>query len=153
MDNLKEELSEDTFGSPGRIKEYKILLYFGLGMLAIGGPLLFLKENWMIIGSVLVFIGLMCAVSGWLGLKEEKTKYGIKRKSTTTGFLALILGILSVFLSNGPYISLIIGPLAIILGIKSIKEGDNEYGSAGGICGAIGFIINLYVMFLFTFFT
>ncbi len=152
MKDDKIELSEDTFGSPGRVREYRILLYVGLGMLVVGGPILFLEENWMIIGIVLAFIGLMCVVSGWLGLGEEKKKYGIKRKSTIAGIGALILGILSVFLSNGLYLSVILGPLAIIFAIKAVKDGDNEYGLAGGICGAIGLITNLYVTFLFTFF-
>jgi hypothetical protein len=144
------ELDEDTFGSPRRIRTYKILLYVGLGLLIAGGILLPLGENLMIWGIVLVFIGLMCAVSGWLGLREEKKKYGLKRKSTTAGIGALALGVASVFLSNGPYISIILGILAIILAIKAVKEGDNEYGLAGGICGAIGIIVNFYVMFLLT---
>jgi len=142
------EIGEDTFGNPGRIREYKILLYIGLGMLAVGGPFLFFGETWMIIGIMLLFFGLMCAVSGWLGLGEEKKKYGVKRKSTPAGIAAMILGIACAFVSGRPYVSLILGPLAIICAIKAVKDGDNEYGLAGGICGVIGIIINLYVMFL-----
>ena len=93
----------------------------------------------------------MCALSGWLGLREEKKKAGIKRKSTTAGVAALILGIISVLLSSGPYLSIFLGVFAIILAIKAVKDGDNEYGLAGGICGAIGLIVNLYVMVLFSF--
>lgn len=140
-----------TFGSPGRIQEYTILLRVGLGVLIAGGILFLFGENWMIGGIALLFIGLMCAISGCLGLGEERKKYGMKQKSTTAGIGALIFGILSVFLSSGPYISIILGIFAITLAIKAVKDGDNEYGLAGGICGTIGLIVNLYVMSLFTF--
>lgn len=145
------ELKKETFGSLGRVREYKILLCVGLGMLTIGGLLFLFGDN--SVGIVLLFIGLMCALSGWLGLGEEKKKYGIKRKSTITGIAALITGILSVFASTVPYISIVLGVLAILLGVKAVRDGDNEYGLVGGICGAIGLIVNLYIMFLFTFFT
>jgi len=144
-------LSEDTFGNPGRIREYKILGYIGLGMLAFGGPLLFFEEPYMILGVILAFIGLMCAVSGWMGVAEEKKKYGVKRKSTPAGLAALFLGIGSVFLSSGPYISIVLGAVAIICAVIAVKKGDNEYGAAGGISGAIGIIINTYVMILLGF--
>lgn len=142
------ELDESHFGSPGRMKEYKLLSYIGLSLLIIGGLLFLFKEIWSVIGVVLIFIGLMCIVGGGLGLHEEKKKQGIKRKSTTFGIVALILGMASVFLSNRPYVAIILGLIAIIFAIKSVKEGDNEYGLAGGICGLIGIIVNLYVWIL-----
>ena len=146
-----KKAEERTFGSLGRIWEYTVLLYVGLVMFLAGCILFLFGENWMIAGIALTFIGLMCYVSGFLGLKEERKKQGMKKKSTFAGIGALILGIISVFLSSGPYISIILGIIAIILAIKAVKDGDNEYGLAGGICGAIGLIVNLYVMSLFTF--
>jgi len=146
------ELGEDTFGNRGRVREYKILFYLGLGMLAVGVPLLFFGNTGFVAGILLIFFGLMCAITGWLGLGEEKKKFGVKRKSTTAGIAALIFGIISVFASSRPYLSLIAGPVAIILAYKSVKDGDNEYGLAGGICGVIGIIVNIFVMILFNFF-
>jgi len=146
------ELDERYFGSRGRLKEYKLLLYFGLVLLIIGGLLSLFKELWTIIGIALIFIGLMCAIGGGLGTHEEKKKQGLKRKTTIFGIIALILGVSGVFLSNRPYVTIILGVIAIIFAIKSVKEGDNEYGLAGGICGLIGIIVNLYIWALFEFF-
>ena len=157
------EMDAGYFGSPGQMKEYKILLYVGLGMLVVGAPLTSLgffnnmniegTETPAVIGVVLLGIGIMCAVSGWLGLREEKQKYGVKRKSTPAGILALVFGILSVFIPQAFPLPFIFGALAIILAYRSVKQGDNVYGRAGGICGVAGIIVELYVWSLFTFFS
>jgi Mg2+/citrate symporter len=156
------ELNENYFGSRGKVREYKILFYLGLGMIIAGGPLTSLgffnnmniegTETPSVIGIVLLGIGALCIVSGWLGLREEKQKYGIKRKSTWEGNLALVFGILSVFIPQAFPLPFIFGILAIILAYKSVKQGDNVYGSAGGICGMAGIIVELYVWILFMFF-
>lgn len=140
------------FGSPRHIKEYNIIVYAGIIMLITGGILFLFKEIYRIIAIVLLFIGLLCVVAGYLGLAEEKKKFGIKRKSTTSGIFALIFGVISVFTSNRPYLPIILGIIAIIFSIKAVKNGDNEYGIAGGISGLIGIIISLYVSILFLFF-
>ena len=157
------ELDESYFGSPGQMREYKILLYVGLGMLLIGAPLTSLgfvnnmniegTEAPAVIGVVLLGIGSMCAISGWLGLREEKQKYGVKRKSTPAGNLAVVFGILSVFIPQAFPLPFLFGSLAVILSYMAVKQGDNVYGRAGGIAGAVGIIVELYVWSLFTFFS
>ena len=156
------ELDENYFGSKKQRKEYKILLYIGFGVICISAPLASIgfynnlnikgTDILSIIGSVLLFIGSMCAVSGWLGLREERKKYGIKRVSTPTGVAALIFGILSVFLPQAYPFPFILGEISIVFAYKSVKQGDNVYGRVGGICGAVGIIVGLYVWILFTFF-
>lgn len=152
MKKKQQTLTDEYFGNPSRIREYQILFYIGLILMLVGIPPLFFSENWVIFGIVLIFIGMMCLIAGFLGKKEENKKAGIKRKSTAIGNNALFLGIISVIISSRPYFALIFGAIAIILSIKSIRNGDNECGPAGGIAGAIGVIVNLYVTILFTFF-
>lgn len=145
------DVNESYFGTPDRVKLYKNLSLLGFILLSIGIPLIFFKDIWTIIGVSLSFIGLMCVVSGILGLQEEKKKTGMKIKSTSFGVMALIFGIGSVFVSNRPYLALILGAIAIILAIKAVKEKDNLYGLAGGICGVIGIVVNIYVWALLEF--
>ena len=152
MNKKQKNLSDDYFGSAKKLREYHILFNLGLIMMLIGVPFLFLPGNWIVPGIVLIFIGFICLITGWLGKREETQKAGMKRISTGFGKAAFAFGVLSVFVSNGPYIALIFGVLAIILSYKSIKKGDNEYGLAGGLSGVIGIIVNLYVTVLFTYF-
>jgi hypothetical protein len=148
----REKIENDYFGDPARLREYHILFSIGLIMLIVGIPFLFLQGNWIIPGVVLMFIGFICFLSGWLGKKEETKKSGVKRVSTSVGKTAFFFGIMSVFVSNGPYLSLILGSIAIICSVKAKREGDNEYGITGGIAGIIGIIVNLYVTVLFALF-
>lgn len=160
---MLDSIDESYFGSPKQLREYKILFYLGLGMIIIGAPLASLgfsnnmniegSEIPSVIGMALLGIGVICAVSGWLGIREERKKYGLKRIHTIEGDLALTFGILSVFLPQHPPLPFIFGAIAIILAYVSIKKGDNVYGGAGGICGAAGIIVELYVLILFTFFS
>jgi len=153
---------ESYFGSIKQNREYKFLLYLGLGMLIIGAPItsIGLYNNMniegtqipLVIGLVLLSIGLIFAITGWLGLREEKKKRGLKRISTIEGNLALIFGIISVFIPQAFPLPFIFGSLAILLSYISLRKGDNVYGSAGGICGVAGIIVELYVWLLFTFF-
>lgn len=152
MTYVKDDSADEYFGNPSRIREYQMLFYIGLILMLVGIPSLFFSGNWVILGIVLIFIGLMSLVAGFLGKKEEIKKTGIKRKSTAFGNNALFLGIISVLISSRPYFALIFGVIAIILSVKSIRNGDNECGPAGGIAGAIGVMVNLYVTVLFTFF-
>jgi len=157
------QLDKSYFGSPKQRSEYKILLYLGLGMIIIGAPLASLgfynnmniegTEIPSVIGMALLGIGAMCAVSGWLGIREEKKKYGLKRVSTIEGNLALAFGITSVFIPQAFPFPFVFGTLAIILSYVSLKKGDNVYGGAGCICGIAGIIVELYVWILFTFYT
>ena len=162
------ELDEGYFGSPKQWREYKILFYLGLVMMITGMPLTSLgwyneiffnnmkiggTEIPSVISMALLGIGAMCAVAGWLGLREERQKYGIKRVSTTTGCIALVFGILSVFIPQAFPLPFAFGGIAIVLAYISVKQGDNVYGSAGGMCGAAGIIVELYVWILFTFFS
>ncbi|MCD6236720.1 MAG: hypothetical protein J7K13_02055 [Thermoplasmata archaeon] len=156
------ELDESYFGSPKQRMEYKILFYLGLGMLAFGIPLISLglygdlriegTDILSVMGMVLIGLGSICALPGWLGLREEKQKYGIKRKSTLAGSSSLGFGILSVFTPHAFPLPFIFGTLAIIFSYKAIKQGDNVYGHAGGMCGVIGIIVELYIWILFTVF-
>jgi len=143
---------EAYFGSPSRIRQYRVLLYIGLALLLVGGILFIFEEVYKVAGIVTLFIGLMCAVAGALGIGEEKKKQGVKIKSTPSGIIALIFGVIGVFLSNRAYLGIILGIIAIIFAVISVKKGDNQYGLAGGICGIIGIVINIYVGFLFTYF-
>jgi len=150
--DVKRTPEEKTRVARGRVLEYRILLYLGLGMLVIGGLAFLFGETGMFIGIILVFFGLMCAVSGWLGLQEEKKKASRERKTTITGIGALILGIVSVFAASGPYLSIVLGVGAILLAVTAVRAGDTEYGLAGGICGGIGIVVNLYVLSLVVWF-
>ena len=152
MNKNQSNSTDKYFGDPKRLQEYQILFYLGLIMMLIGIPFLFLSENWIILGVILLFMGSICLVAGFLGKKEEIKKTGMKRISTETGKAALFLGVLSVFFSNIGLVPLILGGIAIILSIKSIRNGDNEYSLSGGIAGVIGVMVNLYVTVLFTFF-
>lgn len=153
------DLGEDYFGSKKQMREYSVLLHVGVGMLVIGlffmvssfiFPIKLAKTNLlMIISIVLSFIGATCAIAGWLGIKEEMKKFGIKRVITPEGNLALIFGISSVFLARtlSP-LPLIFGLLAILFSHRSIKKGDNMYGKSGGVCGVIGIVLYLFLLIL-----
>lgn len=147
---------EDLFGDPRWIREYRVLFYIGIGLVLLGIGLvlpgiLMSASLFSVIGVASLYIGIFCAVAGFLGLREERKKAGIKRIKTPEGNLALICGVFSVFLSvfspikNAP-ISISLGIIAIIFAILSVKKGDNMYGKDGGICGAIAIIINIWLI-------
>lgn len=99
-------LDEKYFGSPEKTREYKILFYLGLGLGSAGAPLTALGlfpglddggiEALFVVGAVALFIGFLSAISGWLGLREERKKHGMKRTPTGEGKLALVFGLVSV---------------------------------------------------------
>lgn len=152
------EIPEETFGNPGAIKEYTYLKNIGIILIISGGILYFLNNIFLldlislVVSIVFLFIGFMCFISGLLGLREEKKKFGIKILSTSEGNLALVFGIISVFLAKNSFFGIILGTIAIILGAKSVKKGDNRYGSTGIICGIIGIVLNIYIIILFNIF-
>ncbi len=64
--------------------------------------------------------------------------------------MALIAGLVSVFLSRLPYVSLMLGAAAILIAVRAVRQRDNEYGPVSGICGVMGIAATLYVMVLFS---
>jgi hypothetical protein len=140
------------FGSSNRLKEYKILFMLGLSLIVIGFPFIFLNNIFPVLGAVLVFIGLMLIVSGGLGLREERKKSGVQIISTSLGEASLMLGLLSVATFRIAYASFLLGTIAILLGIRANKKGDNLYASGGLISGLIGVILTIYIFILFSFF-
>jgi hypothetical protein len=148
------------------MKEYKYLTQAGLIMLLLGLagiiPLIMagagiepivqvpgLLEISMVAGVSLLFIGGMCAISGWVGYRDEISKMGRVRKFTYHGRIAAILGIISVLISATPLIPIILGIPAIALGYKAYKDQDLEYGEIGMGCGAIGIIVGIILIIIF----
>ncbi|NPA74527.1 MAG: hypothetical protein GXO25_00380 [Euryarchaeota archaeon] len=106
-----------------------------------------------IYGIMIIFIGGMIALTGYLGYKDEKKKYGLKKVTTLTGNFSFFISLVSVFtMGHAGYISLIAGIAAIILGIISKKKGDNMYGEGSIYIGAIGTAGTAIIMALFYFF-
>jgi len=70
-----------TSGRSIRIREYKILLKVGLGMLLIGALLILpvfvfnlFNSPWFAIAAMLLFFGCMLSIAGSCGISEEKKK-------------------------------------------------------------------------------
>lgn len=149
----KENQGNDFFGNPRRIKEYRALFYSGVVLSIVGLFLFTFFTNYLsVYGMAFLFIGFMCIMAGFLGLREEFGKYGTARIETRWGKLALATGTISLFSAHSPPISLIFAVAAIILGKKAIKRGDNTYGKDGMICGIIALFIICYLLILEVFF-
>jgi hypothetical protein len=148
------------------MREYRYLTQAGVIMILLGlaAPLPFvmlavgveplvpvpgLLEVSMIASVSLLFIGAMCAISGYVGYKDEMSKWGKKRVYTTTGRIAMILGIVSVLVGSTPVVPLLLGFPAILLGYKAYKDGDLENGEIGMGCGAIGVAMGFILIILF----
>lgn len=146
----------EYYGEQKRIRECKMLLYIGLFFIICGVPLLLIYLAWksnrsgVVAGLAFLIIGVLFAGSGGLGLIIEKKKAGKKIVITRIGTISFILAVGSIFMSTASYFGTVIALLAILLAIKAIKEGDNEYGFAGLIIGILGIFINLFVISLLT---
>ena len=139
----------DFFGNPKRIKEYRLIFYCGISLLIIGLLLFTFFKNYLFVyGVAFISIGLMCTMAGFLGLREEYKKYGIKRLETKWGKLSLFIGISSLWLIHFLFSSIIFAIIAIILGKIAIKKGDNTYGKDGMMCGIIVLLVVLYLWIL-----
>jgi len=138
------------FGDSKRIKEYRVLFYIGITMLIICAFFLITFNYYLLIAAIVLFsIGLMCAMAGFLGLREEFKKYGMKRIETKYGKLSLFAGVSSLFAIHVLYISFILAIVAILCGIKARMEGDNTYGKDGMICGIVTIGLLIYIVILF----
>ena len=146
----KENQGNDFFGNPRRIKEYRALFYSGVVLSIVGLFLFTFFTNYLsVYGMAFLFIGFMCIMAGFLGLREEFKKYGMKRIETKYGKLSLIAGVSSLFAIHILYISFILAIVAILCGIKARMEGDNTYGKDGMICGIITIGLLIYIVILF----
>ena len=147
------------FGRPGKIREYRLLLYIGLGMTIVGTSLMSLSllssldgpGNMLpVTGAVALFFGLICALSGWIGIREEQKKHGVARTPTREGTLALAFGMASVFVVHLFPLPFVLGGTAVALAVMAAKKGDNVYGSTGGVAGSAGITVELYAWMVLT---
>jgi hypothetical protein len=99
------------------------------------------------IGGIMLFFGGMCALSGWLGIREEKKR--IRRVRTGWGVTSFIVGLIGLFTSSTAGAPIIFGVCAIPLGLKAKRHGDNELGPAGIWCGVIDIVMGAILIFIF----
>lgn len=154
-----------------RIHKYKVLLRAGLSMLLVGfimlsasliicpgGPYRYCVGETCVecdgtaglmlaIGGIMLFFGGMCALSGWLGIREEKKR--IRRVRTGWGVTSFIVGLIGLFTSSTAGAPIIFGVCAIPLGLKAKRHGDNELGPAGIWCGVIDIVMGAILIFIF----
>ncbi len=129
-----------------RIFPYIVLTIFGLGLLLSGIIVLLISgTRGSVVGVMYLLFGGLFALGGWVGYRDEIKKYGMIRKYTSWGYVALILALAGLFAAPIKYLPIIIGILAIIFGIKAYKLGDLEFGEVGIggglICVILGFIL------------
>ena len=148
-------MNEEEFGTEEKINEYRWMIYIGL-TLTIGGAILSPLGKIIEIEAVYIyslagiFIGIMVLFSGILGVREETAKKGERKISTTSGGFSMVSGITGVFIANSiPFLSIILGIIAVLLGWKALKNDDNVYGSTGIIIGIIGVVIGIYIAYIF----
>jgi len=139
----------DSYGS--RMKEYKNLGIVGLVMMLMG-PIFFLP-GWGPFGMVaaisMIFIGGLCALSGYMGYKDEQKKAGKPRIHNVWGTAATVAGIVAVLSSQAPGLPILLGCIAIALGKKAHDTGDLEGGEIGMICGGMGIVLGIILMVIF----
>jgi len=140
---------QETYGS--RLKEYKTLGIVGLVMMLLG-PIFFIP-GWGPYGIVaaisLLFIGFFCAVSGYVGYKDERKKLGIPRIHNLWGACAMAMGVASVLSGQAPYVPIILGIIAFLVGKKAYATGDLEGGEIGIYCGICAIVEGIFLLFLF----
>ncbi len=72
------------------------------------------------------------------------------KQSSTLAIVSLILGIVSLVLGIVcccvPYLATVLGPVAIVVSIISIRKGGGSKAIAGLVCGIIGFILGLSML-------
>ncbi|MFP4051177.1 MAG: hypothetical protein ACLFVB_05500 [Thermoplasmata archaeon] len=146
---------EERFGTQKKIKEYRWMVYIGI-ILTIAGAVLSPLGKIIEIEAVYlyslagIFIGIMVLASGILGVREETSKKGERKISTTSGGFSMVSGVAGVFIANRiPILSVILGMIAVLLGWKALKNDDNVYGSTGTIIGIVGIAIGIYIAYIF----
>lgn len=143
----------DFFGNQKRMREYRMLFYAGVLLLIAGLFLFIFFTNYLsAYGIAFLFIGFMCLVAGFLGLREEFKKYGTERVETRYGKGALAVGVIGLSSIHFPPLSLVCAIGAIVLGKKALKRGDNTYGRDGMICGIVALLMACYIVVLDIFF-
>ncbi len=88
-------------------------------------------------GAMFIFMGVVIWVAGYSGVKEEEKHYGELKIKTWWGRSSFVAGMVALFTMHYWEVSLLLGVLAILLGIKGIKEGDNQYAKDGIAVGVI----------------
>lgn len=148
-------MNEEEFGTEEKINEYRWMIYIGI-ILTIAGAVLSPLGKIIEIEAVYIyslagiFIGIMVLLSGILGLREETKKKGERKISTTSGGFSMVSGVAGVFIANRiPFLSIILGIIAVLLGWKALKNDDNVYGSTGIIIGIVGMVIGIYIAYIF----
>lgn len=146
---------KERFGTQEKIKEYTWMVYIGI-ILTIAGAVLSPLGKIIEIEAVYlyslagIFIGIMVLASGILGVREETSKKGERKISTTSGGFSMVSGVAGVFIANRiPILSVILGMIAVLLGWKALKNDDNVYGSTGTIIGIVGIAIGIYIAYIF----
>ena len=146
---------EERFGTQKKIKEYRRMVYIGIILTILGAVLSPLGkiieiEAVYIYSLAGIFIGIMVLASGILGVREETSKKGERKISTTSGSFSMVSGVAGVFIANRiPILSVILGVIAVLLGWKALKNDDNVYGSTGAIIGIVGIAIGIYIAYIF----
>lgn len=148
--------SEDVFGSEAKM--YLHMLHFGefmslLGLaLTIAGIFVTTGDTLAVIGEVILILGLLVLISGYLGYRDEMKKKGKKRVYTLPGMASIYVGGFSAIIIFGPWFSIPIGAIGMLLGVMGMKRGDNTYASAGVIAGAVGVFggIGMWLLYYFS---
>jgi len=140
---------QETYGS--RLNEYKTLGIIGLIMMLLG-PIFFIPV-WGPYGLVaavsLLFIGFLCAISGYMGYKDEQKKFGIPRIHNYWGVAASGFGVAAVLSGQAPYLPILLGIIGVLLGKKAHDTGDLEGGEIGIYCGICAIIEGLILLVVF----
>lgn len=151
----------DVFGT--KIGYYRRMGIIGLFIAIAGIPVTMIGyslnggednfEMWpmmaMVLGISAVFMGFVVAFTGLWGFIVEKKKAGMQRITTIPGRIAFVIGIISFASMKAPILPIIIGAIAILVGIISIRQGDNEWGPSGIAAAVIGIVGNVILMILF----
>ncbi len=144
------------FGSD--LGSYELMLKAGIVFIIIAialigvGIMLFPETIISLIGVVFLFLAILVGLSGYIGVKDEMKKKGKKRIYTGFGEASAFIGGFSAIIIFGPWFSIPLGALAIVLGKRGLDKGDNTYASAGIIAGIVGVIGGavIWAMFYFT---
>ncbi len=125
-------------------KMYKLGLWLTVfGLILFVSGFFFKGDTVMAIAFVFLFIGIMLAVTGYTGYRDEKKKFGTVKHQTWWGLTGTSFGIASVFImGHAIYVSLALAVVAIVLGVIAKRKGDNVYAEGGTYIGIISIVGN-----------
>lgn len=148
--NHSEYFGEEAKMYMKMLKMGEILSILGLPLTVLGYTL-FIYLLLQTIGIILLFIGVILLLTGYMGYKEEAEKRGIRKVYTKSGIVSIFTGIISVFVMYYPYLSIVLGIIAVITGKRGMNKRDNTYASAGVISGIVGIAGSAIILGLFYF--